>query len=317
MNDLYGLAPDAVGTVAELRARLSTFGPQTSRYLLSLPHHHDWKQLLLRSLGSTMGEIERKRLSSVLEAAFQNSAFIQKSFDDWSLSDDWVDSAIKYWRIQESRFGHGKIYVSDAEFDRRRGNGSDDVRFLVSPDENEVMSPAAEMIATEPEDYWKVAKLLCTISAEVHFVDPFFNPLAGEDKLKVFRAFVKGIMSLRKPVLVNFWVRWGVDGALREDLRRYSFDIRKELAALTKSCRPGLSFIFHWVDDRKPSEKMHARFLLTEKGGIQFDQGFQCLPNRRNLVSPLSRDVSFRQFELLTKQKSLPFKVLDSVRVSR
>jgi hypothetical protein len=47
-------------------------------------------------------------------------------------------------------------------------------------------------------------------------------------------------------------------------------------------------FQYNFVDDATTRSKMHARYMLSIKGGIRYDQGFQRLTRgRRNDVSPI------------------------------
>ena len=46
------------------------------------------------------------------------------------------------------------------------------------------------------------------------------------------------------------------------------------------------------VDDESRQTKMHGRYLLSIKGGIRFDQGFQKLPEGRHVdVGPIGKTI--------------------------
>jgi len=56
--------------------------------------------------------------------------------------------------------------------------------------------------------------------------------------------------------------------------------------------RPGCEVEMLLVEDEQKRDKMHGRYLLSIKGGIRFDQGFQQLPEGRFVdVGPVGKKV--------------------------
>jgi hypothetical protein len=55
--------------------------------------------------------------------------------------------------------------------------------------------------------------------------------------------------------------------------------------------KPGREIEMILVDDESRQTKMHGRYLLSMKGGIRFDQGFQKLPEGRHVdVGPVGKN---------------------------
>ena len=55
--------------------------------------------------------------------------------------------------------------------------------------------------------------------------------------------------------------------------------------------KPGREIEMILVEDESRQTKMHGRYLLSIKGGIRFDQGFQRLPDGRHVdVGPIGKN---------------------------
>ena len=73
--------------------------------------------------------------------------------------------------------------------------------------------------------------------------------------------------------------------AIEADLQ----DVLLRLARRAKF-KPGREIHMNLVEDETGRTKMHARYLLSIKGGIRFDQGFQQLPQGRRVdVGPIGK----------------------------
>lgn len=301
MNELYGIEPSAYSTPKEWGAQLASFGPHTGRYVLVLPDYKAWSEAVTSR--ADLGDLDRERIRSVLRKALDHSSFRGLSMDRWQLTERWLDNAIVYWRLANSK--HKSIFVHEdcySDFTKAR---PDDCRLLASADDFLPFSPADEEIDTQPENYWKVSQWLCQISAEIHLIDPYFNPVAGADVRKVFVHYVEQIARLKKPIKVHFWARSRNRG-VRLDLQKTSQELERLIKDAAREGRGGLRFHFHWVSDEASRDKLHARYLLTEKGGIQFDQGFQILrpSGKKNMVSPVGADLHRELFDRFTNGKN-------------
>lgn len=312
MNDIYGMAPNAHATVAELRVLLATFGPHNSRYVWTLPSHKVWRDSVLAHF-SHLGEIDQARLKSILSKAIENSAFMDRPINCWPSAVCWLKNALEYWRMEKPPCK--PIYVSDADYDELVFSQPEDAKFLISPYELSTVSPADEEIGTRPEDYWKISKWLCAISGEVHLIDPYFDPTTGSNVRDVFMHFLEQIALLRKPTYVHCWVRFD----RRKDVldrRSASSELRNLMRQATQGVQRGLQLSFHWVEDHASADKLHARYMLTEKGGIKFDQGFQRVRpvGKKNMVSPIGHDLHLQLFRKFSRREN-DFKVLETVEV--
>ena len=174
MNELYGIEPGAYSTPKEWGAHLASFGPHTGRYVLVLPDYKTWSEAVIAR--DDLGDLDRERIRSILRRALPHSPFRVISLDRWQFTERWLENAISYWRAAKSK--HRSIFVHEDCYGEFSRNRPDDCRLLTAADEFSPWSAADEEIATQPEDYWAVSQWLCHISAEIHLIDPYFNPVS-------------------------------------------------------------------------------------------------------------------------------------------
>lgn len=311
MNELYGIEPGAYSTPKEWGAQLASFGPHTGRYVLVLPNYKTWSEAVIAR--EDLGDLDRERIRSILRRADPHSWYLALSLDRWQVTECWLENAISYWRVANPK--HRSIFVHEDCYGEFSRNRPDDCRLLTAADDFLPLSAADEEIETQPKDYWTVSKWLCHISAEIHLIDPYFNPVASADVCKVFVHYVEQISRLKKPIDVHFWVRCR-ERDTGGGLQKASQEVERLIKEASKGGRSGLRFHYHWVSDDTSRDKLHARYLLTEKGGIQFDQGFQVLrpSGKRNMVSPVGLDLHQELFDRFTSGKNA-FDVEKTVKV--
>jgi len=83
---------------------------------------------------------------------------------------------------------------------------------------------------------------------------------------------------------------WARDSEIVGDRRRSWDEVRAAIEKILTAAEwpEDREFRYLLVDDATCRSKMHPRYLISIKGGIRYDQGFQRLPKgRRNDVSPL------------------------------
>lgn len=309
MNDIHGIAPNAVNTPNELRALLSGFGPFTSRYVLTLPGYKNWHQYLLNHFAH-LGEIDQKRLKSILSNAKDRQAFIDRTLDFWPITRSWPINALQNWQSH-----YKTIYVSDEDYLSISMETPEKLMFLVSPDDDHTISPSDQEISTEPEDYWKVSKWLCQISAEIHIIDPYINPCKSKDISDVFDKYINQLLILQKPTYINFWSRFERD-MTGNDVTKIEEYINNSINA----CNPKRSIYlkFHLANDATSKDKLHARYLITEKGGIKFDQGFQRIrpSGRKNIAPPIGESLHQILFDKFSKSTN-DFSITKTIKIRR
>ena len=87
---------------------------------------------------------------------------------------------------------------------------------------------------------------------------------------------------------IQVWVRAKVLEDRNIDWEQLESGLRNELE---RFCQKTLVFNFFAVDDRYKKDNLHARYLLSVRGGIRFDKGFQTQKRSRFDVTPIGSGI--------------------------
>ena len=295
MNDLYGLAPDACETASEMHHVLKSFGPFTGRYVIALPNEDAWFKEVKHRFDSAR-DIEKSRLATVLRRAREDRAVIRNGSYNWPMERSWVENAI----AQLPRIDHAKrVCVSEGECDRLLTENKEIGRHIINISDPELAGSISRWIEASVAGYASTMNQLIRISQDIHVIDPYFDPLR-RDRSDIFKAIISQASAVRGIDCVVFWVRRSIIMDGPEHAGRFNRGGVEAVArrAIPRGGRP-LQVQFKLVNDEVSSDKLHARFLLTNRGAIQFDQGFQML-KVKNLVSVLGRDAHHELYKKFT-----------------
>lgn len=160
---------------------------------------------------------------------------------------------------------------------------------LVYDDLDDLPLTAEERIDATPAEFVRVTNFLMLLSKELFFVDPYLNPCKQDVKVvmaELLALVARGqcgeiwIYARQSCVMGQRGFTWGeVCGTL------------DSLLSVVKPRRK-LCIHYHLLDDEQSSDKMHARYAFSVRGGVRVDNGFQRLPRgRKTDVAPLSEPV--------------------------
>ena len=191
-----------------------------------------------------------------------------------------------------------------------RTHNSDNAKGVVSIEDFQLPPISDERIVAGNGEFARVSRTLLEASDEIAIVDPFLDPCSQymiPVIAEMFSAIARG-----KCQRVTLWGRASkLLGNLGQSENRIQVALRT--AKMQAGLRPGVKVSFLLIDDAKSVNKMHARFLLSRRGCIYFDQGFQLLPRgRRTLVGPVGPDVHAQYIEIYLNRKN-DFTILRSI----
>lgn len=299
MNELYSIAPNACETGAEMGHVLQAFGPQAGRYVIGLPQRNSWCMHVLENHVG-LRDIERQRLSRALDLARSRGAVIDSGPFTWRQERPWIENVERLWG---SKNNHKKIYLSDQDFDAiEKATSEGNIYFARVADAGAAASNHLNATC-DPENYWALMEILCSISSELHFMDPYFDPLR-KDRQPIFEKILKELSVRSHVKRIVFWAR---HAEVAKGPNHSGNTVNKDaLLSIIRSCFRGNSrhakVSLNFVEDEASAEKMHARFLVTNRGGIMFEQGFQVLTSgKRAHVYAMGTSVKDEQFEKLSK----------------
>jgi len=267
MNELYGADPAVCKTASDLRLLLSSFGPYTGRYLANYPT--DWSARV-RGNFQHAGDIEVEKISTLLRRAQESIALITRANLPWSADREWLENA------------------NLLDFDgliSEQIKGMNTYKF----DEMELPPTTEERVLGNAAEYLRISKILLVVSPEIAFVDPYLNPLRRESAVVLSKLFQQ--IALGKCRKITLWTRASkVFGSAAVPVIKSDLTNELKKMASTAQFKSGCEIEMLLVDDDARKSKMHGRYLLSIKGGIRLDQGFQQLPQGRLVdVAPIGK----------------------------
>jgi hypothetical protein len=284
MNEFFAADPMAVKSEGDLRLLLRLFGPYAGRYLAIYPT--DWIHQM-EHLMSNARVIEGERIKALLRRAKERTVFVQRRSEfPWNPTNDWLSNALRYVSLPGGFDG----LISDSQASGALVGDTQSNVYSMNNIE-EIPQTAEERILAKPAEYARAAKTLILISIELALVDPYLNPLkkSTRDVLReIFNVAAKG--KARK---LTLWARHSIVVGSKNPEVALS-EVRDVLVKLVADADflPDCVVELVLVRDENSVEKLHERYLLSIKGGVRFDQGFQVLPSGRKVTaSPISRVV--------------------------
>lgn len=273
MNELFAVEPSSCENAAELKLLMKCFGPEAGRYMLAFPM--GWRQLILEYF-SAATYFELERVKTVLRRAKEEMQVVDDKSIPYDGGRDWGGNAL--FALDGAHL-HGVVFSREKHHDHH---------CIFTMDTLDLSPTAEERIEATPQEITRVCKVLLASSSDVLLIDPYLNPCQDKYK-KVLSKMMRVIESSALCRRVEMWARYKsvIDKpGNKSDLESALTCLRKESGLSSKS---KLEMIL--VDDEF-SERMHGRYLLTNRGGVRLDQGFQKLPGGRKMdVSPIGRDL--------------------------
>lgn len=276
MNELYAADPSVCGHASELKLLLASFGPYTGRYLANYPI--GWSALVENQFKG-LGEVETARVKLLLQRARESISLITKADLPWGVEKDWLSNALPLL---------AKTTLAPAVFDGL-------IAMQAKPPaihhlhELDLPPTAEERIAGTADEYARATKMLLLLSPELAMIDPYLNPL-NRYCFAVLKAMFD-IAAKGKCEKITLWARasavigHGTYAAIKNDLTGTVTQLARQA-----NFKPGREIEMLLVEDELRQTKMHGRYLLSIKGGIRLDQGFQQLPEGRHVdVGPIGK----------------------------
>ena len=273
MNELYAADPSVCAHASELKLLLASFDPYAGRYLANYPEN--WVAQV-ESQFENRGEIEKARVKTILRRAKEGMAMVTRANLSWNADKEWLENARPLLNTPPAVFD-GLI---------AREATPPAIHHLHDLD---LPPTAEERISGTASEYARISKILLVLSPEIALVDPYLNPLNGKCA-SVLKAMFD-MAGKGKCQKISLWARASeVFGHSACAVIKADLEDRLRQLARQAGFKPGREIEMILVEDESRQAKMHGRFLLSIKGGIRFDQGFQQLPQGRCVdVGPVGK----------------------------
>ena len=273
MNELFAAEPSACRTASELRELINKFGPASGRYLALCPD--TWRVLVAKAFASAT-QLEQIRIGELLLKAKRDRVTVSDPALPYDNAKTWVENILPLLAPPLGKPLDG-IVVS-APIAETLG--------CFTLDSLDLSPTAEEQMPVTPADFVRVSRALLRSSPEICFIDPYCRPYRTDTR-PVLRSMLQEI-ALSKCVRVVLYAQEkiviGNSGMTVSDVQSDLQLLRKE-ASLPPKCELELRLL----DDDGCRVRMHARYLLSVRGGIRFDRGFQTPSGIKRMdVVPLS-----------------------------
>jgi hypothetical protein len=219
--------------------------------------------------------LEQERVKALLRRAKDEVRVIGGASSPYDASTGWPTNAMKALLETPPRL-QGAVFARPAPSEGPPAFTMDTL---------DLPTAADEKIDAVPSEFARVCRVLIAASREVILVDPYLNPCRA-DCMSVLVELAKQAASANC-MRISLWARHSlVVGSRANDLE----EVQGALADLRT--RSGLKrervLEMHLVEGDRAKDRMHGRYLLSVKGGVRLDQGFQRLTGGRKVdVSPV------------------------------
>ncbi len=292
MNEVIAVEPKAFKDASEFLGFISQFGFHQGRFIGSYPTK--WIRHVMKHLDANASDLER---ATAIEHIKRDITFGNRILNVAAPLDQtpaaWLENASKGKRdgiFQDVIVG--------------RGNSSEFQSFPIPPDYFDKF-PRNQRVLSDPNGYGDVAKILLSTSYEIAIFDPFLSK--GRDTWRVVLDKFSSIAA-KGGICERFNIftledRTDSPQATRKWANSFYTNVRKHVN------------VTHYVlrDEGNIDADDHPRYLISIKGALHFDKGFESdSPPRKRQVSVVDKalhDELCKQF-LEDVDKCLPFKIV-------
>ncbi len=247
----YALDPSLLRSWKDLRYFLETMGVSRGRLISRYPKR--WKALVYNGLSDEMGDTERKRIEEALNT-INDKLFPRRG--GWNHEVGWLENA----EAEHARAPFAGILSSD----NPRSNSS----VLLG---DEISDSSAAWVATtqieiqrDPELMAEAVAPLLRNSREIFFVDPYFSPTTQRYTSTLAAFLLKTTRGGLDFPRVQYLCKANGDSR---------FFSRNCMSELPRFVPKGLDLEVVLLKEKLGGEKLHDRFILTDRWGVQFSVG--------------------------------------------
>lgn len=254
----FAVDPRAVCRWEDFRYVMEKLGFAQGRVLARYPKK--WPRALLDELKKRedLTEIEYTRFVEKLRR-YQEDRMISLG-EPYEPSRPWSQNAVS--------LPVGKVDSIILAQHEQKFTVSQNIQAITDLDEDFFSASREVRCSSTVEHLCQAAHILLAETSVAYFIDPYFR-IALDSCAKVLAGFVeRSVMTGRCRQFVvytkeEFRPRANPSTALEHFRARIATNVS------------GLQIDFHFVDNSDSTNRLHARYLLTQKGGLRYDKGFE------------------------------------------
>lgn len=255
MHNEYAVEPRAIASSWEKCLYLSEkFGFDKGRVLSLYPE--DWLNMALRSVDVDMPPMKRKRILTKLRALTRNCS-IASERNSYDYMRDWIENALKQ---QNDNPFHAIIAASNP-------SKSNTVLCVddVHEEHNLMKCPRSRVIPREVDSITETLQGMLRFSSRILFVDPFFDP---------YKQGYKDIFRSLLAIVKEYSLADKCECEIHYRFHKNNFSAEKSAKMIAGILPKDMHLKLYRWKEIEGGEDFHARYLLTDKGGIKIDAGF-------------------------------------------
>jgi hypothetical protein len=269
----YALDPALLANWKDFRYYVEKFGWSQGRLISRYPKH--WKRLVYEAL-KHCGDVEKTKIVERLKEKEIDNRLVKRPDSNYQSNNPWAENAV----AEHDRLSFHAIIS--------QGNKHDHTVVLVGDnlDENEPLWQSPNRVVPQRAGEFSVKLDLLLIASErIKFIDPYFKPdlprftSVLEKLLRTAYSARRREKNLRAELhtsIERFFRRSDRETENRraEDEERIAQNLTDDCSKILPKYLPrGVSlFVFIW-QEKPGGEKIHNRYILTEKGGVAFGAG--------------------------------------------
>ena len=260
MHYEYAVEPKAlVSNWQNFRYTIEKFGYDRGRLISRVPE--GWLRLVYDSVPRNFSDMKKKRLEVALQdAKVKKVANFSRQFD--SNLETWIENAISSHRKRPFRAIIAHEYEGD-DNSVLSVNDIDEQHPLMVVNQGQIISRDVDSLASA------MTPMLRTCS-NIIIVDPFFDALNTGYQNMIYKllSIVRDLNP--KNAICEIHYR----GNNRNPPINNSYWVQDAQFIFDKIVPNGIGLNIYCWKEKENGEDFHARYLLTEKGGISVDAGF-------------------------------------------
>jgi len=256
----YALDPDCLNEWNKFRYFMDQFGIFHGRLISQFPKK--WKRMVHEACHS-FTYIQRQKMTYMLERATKYAIFSYERHYDGKLS--WLENAIS--QHQKKAF---HAIIKDNSKDNT-GSYKEDTDYILAADEitestNLWKIPREILVERTAEDLSKAVAPLLQISDKIIFIDKYFIPGRNEHQLTLQKFIQASKINDKNNPSFEYHTDYNLNNG--------NIDFDNQCKRYIPSLLPkGTKIEIFRIDDKPGGEGMHARYILTNKGGVKVDWG--------------------------------------------
>lgn len=270
----YALDPEVISNWQSFRYFVDSFGVSEGRLISQFPKH--WKRMVYESVGRNRPtEIERARIEERLRRIDDR---LLKQSRAYNGEVNWANNAFEQHQTkpfhaiittQNNPGIEGILVADETDKDNQLWNISTQRRI--------------PRVAT---DLAQAVSSLLKIAEHIIFIDPYFDP----DKLRFRRPleqFLQEALHQHSVVKkIDYHVKVEFENETERNNLKHNFDSSclNKIAPIVPN---GVQITFSRWKERAGGKRFHARYILTERGGVLIENGLDDDNNDGGQVTPI------------------------------